>query len=137
MPAYRNDRLSTSILLSVGADTSVTDVAGRPALMIATNLGHTKVVKMLVEGGADIDVADKYGKTALTLAEKKDFAEIAKILRAAHEAKEGARRRDEGSAEPGGDGTEEVEVVPLEDDVETTCSASDGSCSGDDGPEAD
>lgn len=53
------------------------------ALIIATRLGNTAMVKLLVERGADLNLGDKHGVTALGWAMKLGKSEIAELLKKA------------------------------------------------------
>jgi ankyrin repeat protein len=59
---------TVDLLLSHGAQLDAVDDRGRTALMMAAELGHAEVVKMLIGRGADQAVRDKSGKSALDLA---------------------------------------------------------------------
>jgi ankyrin repeat protein len=69
-------------LIRAGADSSLTGMSRRNALMNASFLGQTEVVRALLEAGANANAKDKSGKTALMLANEKEHREIVELLRA-------------------------------------------------------
>jgi len=57
------------------------DFFGVTALVMASQNGHTEVVKLLLENGADVNMKIKlFGETALWLASQNGHAEIVKLL---------------------------------------------------------
>ena len=55
-------------------------VGGRTALVNATHIGHTDIVKVLLRAGADTEAKDGLGQTALMEASRKDHTDIVKVL---------------------------------------------------------
>ena len=51
--------------------------------MFASQNGHTKTVKMLLEAKADVNVANKDGDTALSIARQQGNKEIVQLLKSA------------------------------------------------------
>ena len=59
------------LLLKFGADPNIVDEDGRSPLMMATNLGSTKMVEILIKAGAHINQQKTNdGNTALIIAAK-------------------------------------------------------------------
>ena len=56
------------------------DEGGRTALMRASENGHTKVVKLLLDKGASVDEKDERGRTALVWASMEGHAKVVKLL---------------------------------------------------------
>ena len=53
---------------------------GWTALMLASDKGHLKVVKLLLEKGANANAQNNNGETALMVASEKGHLEIVKLL---------------------------------------------------------
>ena len=64
-----------------------TQTAGWTALMMASYLRNTEIVKLLLNRGADVDAKGPTGKTALMIAVEEDHYDIVELLRQ-HRAKE-------------------------------------------------
>ena len=60
---------SVNELLAAGADVNYQNNEGQTALMIASLLGHTELVKELLASNADPNIPDNDGNVALTFAE--------------------------------------------------------------------
>ena len=71
------------LLLSVGADPTVTDAQFSTPLLLAVIRGHTGAVRSLVAGGADVNAACLYGQTPLIAASRAGSASIVRALLAA------------------------------------------------------
>ncbi len=53
----------------------------RSAIMQATELCHTEMVRLLIERGADVTLTDVFNNTAADIAEQKNFTSLAQTLR--------------------------------------------------------
>jgi len=60
---------TTELLLARGARLDDVDDRGRSALMMAAELGHGDIIKLLLARRASTDLKDKDGKTAADLAD--------------------------------------------------------------------
>lgn len=87
--ALRGERGTASTLLKYGAEKNALDDAGETPLMKAAQLGHQRVVELLIEAGADINVFGKaldspygrtYGSAALHYAAGRGHHGIVKAL---------------------------------------------------------
>jgi len=65
----------TEMLLDAGTPIDAVDNRGRTALMIAAELGHSAIVKVLLGRGADHTILDKSGKCAADLAANESVRE--------------------------------------------------------------
>ncbi len=74
------DLLRVTILLEEGADPNTAQKNGTTALMYASLLGNTEIVKELRERGANVNARDKYGRTALWYAIAGRHTQIVRIL---------------------------------------------------------
>jgi len=54
--------------------------SGDTALMLASEMGHLEVVKLLLDKGAKVDAKTKSGKTALDIAIQNGHSRIAELL---------------------------------------------------------
>ena len=63
------------------ADINQRDVYGRTALMLASKLGHTSIVKLLIQSGADSQLIDDDKKSAFNYAAEGNYGEICKLLK--------------------------------------------------------
>jgi uncharacterized protein len=68
---------TTELLLGAGARLNDVDNRGRTALMLAAELGHADVIKLLLARGAAADLRDHEGKTAAELADPAAAAALA------------------------------------------------------------
>ena len=68
-------------LIENGANINIFSGHASPPIMIASEKGYLKIVKLLIDLGVDTNVKDFEGKTSLDYAEKNQHGEIAKILR--------------------------------------------------------
>jgi len=79
--AIRIDIELLKILLDNGADVdSRGKSSGATALMVASELGYVKIVKLLIEGGANIDFITQNRLNALKIASQYGHIEIVEIL---------------------------------------------------------
>lgn len=76
------------MLLKSGAEVDPQDVDGMSALMIATENGHTEVIKSLLQKGAQVDLLNIDGESALSLAKETEIINL--LLRDEHQVPEGA-----------------------------------------------
>ena len=53
---------------------------GGSAVMIASQKGHSKLVKILLENGATVDMQNNEGDTALLIASSEGYPEVARLL---------------------------------------------------------
>ena len=67
-------------LLAAGANVNAEDEAGKPALMVAIDMGHTHVVQVLLDHGANIDHALQTGWRPLNSAAKAGNMGLASLL---------------------------------------------------------
>ena len=77
--AWDGDLQKVRLLLNQGVDVDATD-NGDTALMIASNLGHLKIVQLLLKKNAKLDIKNKRGDTALTCASAEGHLEVVKAL---------------------------------------------------------
>jgi len=66
--------------LDQGANVNAVDSSGITALMTASELDRSDVVKLLLEKGAEVNAADSFGSTALTKASERGHLEVVKLL---------------------------------------------------------
>ena len=59
---------------------------GATALYLASQNGHTGIVKSLLAAGADVNSKTRAGATALAIAKQRGHAEVVKVLLASEEA---------------------------------------------------
>ena len=80
--AVRNGETQTvQRLIAQGANINAAEKYGQTALMIAAELGHTEIARLLVEQGANIHpVSNYYGYTALLWAARGGHADILRLL---------------------------------------------------------
>jgi ankyrin repeat protein len=52
------------------------DVLGQTVLMIASEKGHKKVVKILLENGANVNAKNYFGQTVLMIASEKGHKKV-------------------------------------------------------------
>ena len=81
----RGDAATLAVLLTAGADASLTKADGGTALMIASFCGHRAVVELLLGAGVLVDQhmpADGHGQhgTALVFAAQEGHADVVKVL---------------------------------------------------------
>lgn len=69
-----------ALLIQHSADVNKKNCENMTSLMLASQRGHSGIVKKLVQSGADIDVKSHQGTTSLMLACKRNNIEVAKIL---------------------------------------------------------
>ena len=82
--AQLGDAAMVEELVARGAEVGVAEVTlGDTALMVASQLGHTEVVRTLLEAGAPTQSQDIYGLTALHKAANRGRLEVVKVLLAA------------------------------------------------------
>lgn len=82
--AGAGDIATLRTMLENGTDVNAKDETfGQTALIIASRMGRSEVVELLLAKGADSNVADNYGQTALHWARKKNFREVIKMLQQA------------------------------------------------------
>lgn len=76
-----NDAAAVRKLIADGADVNELESSGDAPLIMAAYLGHTEIVKLLLEAGADVTVLDPSMKaTALHAAAYAGRTEAAKLL---------------------------------------------------------
>ena len=63
-----------------GADVDIENTDGKTALIWAARIGHTKIVKLLIDAGGDVRTKDHHGLTALMAASFRGSIEIVKLL---------------------------------------------------------
>lgn len=81
MAAWQGHSETVKLLLSDnGANVNATRIDGVTALMLASENGYAKVVRLLLEAGADINAAKFDGATALMLASQIGNTEVVRIL---------------------------------------------------------
>ena len=68
-------------LVAAGADKDAANTHGSTALLLAAQIGHLEVVRLLLEAGADKDAANKKGLTALRVAAQNGHWEVVRLLR--------------------------------------------------------
>ena len=61
----RNHDTLVELLLNAGEDKNSQDTMGGTPLMIAAQMGHMKIIRLLCEGKASTSIVDKKGRTAL------------------------------------------------------------------------
>lgn len=77
----QNDVATVRTMLAEGASVNgPLDGGGKPPLVSAAELGHTEIVRLLLERGARIEAVDKDGDTALANAAWKGHAETVRLL---------------------------------------------------------
>ena len=77
----RKDLNKVEELIKSGANLNTKDTFGGTALIIASNIGHTEIVKLLIESGSDVNIASNDGRTALMKASgRRGDADIVKLL---------------------------------------------------------
>ncbi|MBI2139797.1 ankyrin repeat domain-containing protein [Candidatus Woesearchaeota archaeon] len=79
------------ILLGKGVDPNIANRYQKPCIVNAAGLGFLEVVKILLENGADPLAKDKYGKTAIDRANESGHEDIAKLIQAHIDKKEGKK----------------------------------------------
>ena len=72
-----------TILVRAGAEVNARHADGRTALMNATRLGWTDVVRFLLDSGADVRLRDGEGRSAMDYVSPTRAAEIERLLMAA------------------------------------------------------
>ncbi len=75
-----NDRDMVAGLIQLGADVNSVDKNGRTPLMVASSIGSTEIVQMLMAAGARPEFVNEAGETAISTARTRD---VEKILRRA------------------------------------------------------
>ena len=78
--AYDGDYNTVVECIKKGVDVNVENWDGSTALMYATGIGNTQIVKLLLEKGAKPDSRPSNGFTALITASRFGFTEIAEML---------------------------------------------------------
>jgi len=79
--AERGDVNRVKQLLNAGVDVNAkNNDYGSTALIVTSTVGHTEVVKILLEKGADVNSENKYGDTALMGAAAAGQTKIVKAL---------------------------------------------------------
>ena len=82
--AGAGDIATIRTMLENGTDVNAKDdTFGHTALIVASRMGRSEVVELLLAKGADSNVADNYGQTALHWARKKNFQEVVDLLQKA------------------------------------------------------
>jgi ankyrin repeat protein len=79
--AVKGDYPAALIAVESGADINLKDKNGFTPLMISSNFGHERIVKLLIRRGADINLKAENGDTALSIAEAKKHHEIAELIK--------------------------------------------------------
>ena len=69
-----------SLLLDYGDHVNFKDKRRDTALILASEQGYIKVVKILIENGANVNSRDVWGKSSLTHASLYGYIKIVKIL---------------------------------------------------------
>jgi len=72
--------LPTSFAQAQNIAVNLQNDKGETALMFASERGHTRIVKLLIEAGADVNIQDHINHTALMVASCNGHAKIIKIL---------------------------------------------------------
>lgn len=70
-----------SIRLFTSLDVNVRDHRSVPAIILATENGHDRIVLALIDGGTDVNARDDDGRTAIMLARNAGNGAIAMFLR--------------------------------------------------------
>ena len=70
----------TNLLLEFGAEVDKQDIAGNSSLMIASHLGHEKIVLLLIQNKAKLSTTNELGYTALMYASHAGRSGIVKLL---------------------------------------------------------
>lgn len=78
--ARNGDVDRTKQLLDQGASVAEPDLAGEPALLIASLAGHKEVVAVLLERGSDMGIRNKHGLTALHAAAYGGKLDVVELL---------------------------------------------------------
>jgi len=74
--------------MDAGADPEARNSVGNTSLLIASWLGRTENVRLLLERGANLDARNNEGTDALTAAQRQGHDDVVAILRAAKRGRE-------------------------------------------------
>lgn len=75
-----HDKVGCHLLEANGVNIDLACYQGATALSIAAQVGHTNIVKMLLERGANPDHMDKYGRTPIKVAVKHGHLNTVRLL---------------------------------------------------------
>jgi ankyrin repeat protein len=78
--ARSGDLKTLAACKAVGENLNSHDHLGMTALIWAVDMGHTDVVRWLVEAKVDLNLVDNYGQTALILAAGRNDCDSLRIL---------------------------------------------------------
>ncbi len=79
--AVKGDYPAALLAIESGADINFIDENGFTPLMISSNFGRERIVKLLIRRGADVNLKALNGDTALSISEAKNYSEIAEMIK--------------------------------------------------------